>query len=425
MQMFMIDGLELSTLRPVSRTWVDDDTVTAAAVAANGAAVMWIAHAPSDGVGNFHRAYEVAGLPEDVVLSSSVCWPPKGQCLVTKGNSEVTSGAQHVIVSLSPNSIVAVQFKPRNVPVHFAAQAKTDMEETKHTAPLSVGNASQPVWRDGLFASMTTIGTLNAPAFDSVVLQAAHLPLAAWEAGFTVETLGTNVVRDPASGKIRMYYTLRWAALDEHGVPVTHTHPQPNMFMIAMAESDDGVTFTKPALPSKPFNSSLNKVNVSASNIICHDECLSSIWVTDKGPTPHKWWGAAGSGGDRLKIWNSADGIEWDVFGLVSIPDLDGMRGLDTMQVRQHSLQRPLINLPCSPFARPLSCSSDHSVDMPILAVHVLRPWVWMPCTLHPAVVRTLTWQLHRGLQDGETRVNRPGHARCQFCHQAGDRVTS
>ena len=203
---------------------------------------------------------------------------------------------------------------------------------TTNVSPYIVGDASQPVWRAGLFASMTATGTLNAPAFDSVVLQAAHLPSAPWEAGFTVETLGTNVVRDPDSGNIRMYYTLRWAALDKDGVPVTHTDPKPHMFAIAMAESSDGITFTKPALASKPFSSSLNGANVSESNIICSDQCLSAIWVTEKGPTSDRYWGAAGSKGDMMKIWSSADGIEWRAFGLVPIPSIDNGHGLDTMQ---------------------------------------------------------------------------------------------
>ena len=139
-------------------------------------------------------------------------------------------------------------------------------------------------------------------------------------------------VRDPASGKIRMYYTLRWAALDKNGVPVTHTHPEPHMFAIALAESDDGVNFTKPALPQLPYKNALNGANVSASNIIAADQRLSAVWVTDKGPTSDLYWGAVGSGHNGINIWSSVDGIVWKVHSSVPIPDLDGMRGLDTMQ---------------------------------------------------------------------------------------------
>jgi hypothetical protein len=194
--------------------------------------------------------------------------------------------------------------------------------------PLQVGNATQPVFRDNLFVahSLSAKPQLNPPAFDIVALQAEHLPLASWEKGFTVEALGTSVVRDPSSGKIRMYYVLRWAGLNAQGVPITHLHPTAGMFLKAFAESDDGIHFVKPQLQSKPFNSSLNGVNVSASNIICGDDCVNIVWVENG-----TYWGAGG-GKTSIKIWQSIDGIDWRVHGTVPVPKLDGMQGLDTMQ---------------------------------------------------------------------------------------------
>ena len=116
------------------------------------------------------------------------------------------------------------------------------------------------------------------------------------------------------------------AALDANGVPITHLHPTPHMFPIAMAESEDGIHFTKPLLQSKPFNSSFNGANVTASNIICDHACLNIVWVENG-----TYWGAAGGKTD-VKIWQSADGIDWHVRTAVAIPELDGMGGLDTMQ---------------------------------------------------------------------------------------------
>jgi hypothetical protein len=199
--------------------------------------------------------------------------------------------------------------------------------------PLYAGNATQPVFRNGLFANTSTLAfTLNPPPFDIVALPcpAAGLTEAPWEKGFTFEALGTSVVRVPSTGKLRVYYGLRWNALDSHGVPVSHTAPTPDMFVTAMAESQDGVHWDKPALPGKPFNSSLNGFDVSASNII---GCCNVVWVTDKGPLPDQFWGAADAGDAvGVKIWHSKDGIDWSTFSTVKIPDLNGMGGLDTMQ---------------------------------------------------------------------------------------------
>jgi hypothetical protein len=201
---------------------------------------------------------------------------------------------------------------------------------------LQVSNRTQTFVDDALVASMAggLTRTMNVPAFDTVVLQAALLPAAPWEVGFVVETLGTSVVKDPASGTVRMYYSLRWAAQNAEGVPVTHVHPAPHMFLFAVAESVDGVTFTKPALAGKPFVSNLTSpaINVSRSNILCMDECIDVVWISENGPSPHRYWGAAESSHPLgLKIWHSADGIEWSIRGVVPVPALRGMSGLDSM----------------------------------------------------------------------------------------------
>ena len=56
--------------------------------------------------------------------------------------------------------------------------------------PFDAGNATQAFLssNDGLLASMTSElrRTMNAPRFDTVVLQATDLPVAPWEAGIWV-----------------------------------------------------------------------------------------------------------------------------------------------------------------------------------------------------------------------------------------------
>lgn len=107
-KMFMLPGLELSHLRPLRRAKLtpapDTDTVIAGAVSRQGgAAVLWVAHAPSDGLGELHRTFEVSGLPSPHV-SSTACFPNHRDCTVT----ELETGC--VEVSLQPNAILAVTF---------------------------------------------------------------------------------------------------------------------------------------------------------------------------------------------------------------------------------------------------------------------------------------------------------------------------
>ena len=106
-KMFTLPGLHLSQLRPLRRAKLtpapDDDTVTAGAVSAGGgAAVLWVAHAPSDGAGELHRTFELTGLPSPRV-NSTACYPASG-CTVTE------LGAGRVEVSLQPNAVLAVAF---------------------------------------------------------------------------------------------------------------------------------------------------------------------------------------------------------------------------------------------------------------------------------------------------------------------------
>jgi hypothetical protein len=66
-KLFMIPGFELSQMQPVSRSSLtpvpDDDTVLAGALTAdNDAAVLWIAHAPSNGLDEFNRTLQISGL---------------------------------------------------------------------------------------------------------------------------------------------------------------------------------------------------------------------------------------------------------------------------------------------------------------------------------------------------------------------------
>ena len=118
-QMFMLPGLELSALRPVRRGKLtpapDDDTVTAGAVGAGGA-VLWVAHAPGSGKGpgpwNLQRTFEVAGLPASVTLSGTACYPDASSCTATQVMTTSEDAATTVSITLVPDSIVALTFKP-------------------------------------------------------------------------------------------------------------------------------------------------------------------------------------------------------------------------------------------------------------------------------------------------------------------------
>jgi hypothetical protein len=200
--------------------------------------------------------------------------------------------------------------------------------------PLDVDNATQPFLHnnDGLLASMTegVRRVLNAPSFDTVVLQAAHLPLAPWEAGFTVEALGTSVVTNPATGALRMYYSLRWAALNSAGVPVSHADPGPGMYLTAFADSTDGVNWSKPALDSLPFSSALSGVNASASNVLLTSiGSTATVWVEPNAPAESRWRAVA----DPVVISYSADGITWARHKSISLPTFHGMGGTDSQPI--------------------------------------------------------------------------------------------
>jgi hypothetical protein len=213
-------------------------------------------------------------------------------------------------------------------------------------------NATQPFFDDALIASgLSTNGStglrrsFNAPAFDQVVMQPALLPAAPWEVGFALEVLGTSVVRVPSpSNKLRMYYTLRWAGLNADGVPLSHLKPTQEMFVIGIAESEDGVSWVKPLLEGRPFVSPLNGANVSRSNILgTAQECTlshtSTIWVEPSSPaSSHIWWAvSAGAVHGITPISVSADGIVWRRHSQITVLAIPGVGGgLDSQPMMLH-----------------------------------------------------------------------------------------
>jgi hypothetical protein len=202
--------------------------------------------------------------------------------------------------------------------------------------PIAVGNATQLLLDDALIATLSPelVRSFHAPSFDRVVVQADHLPLAPWERGFTIEALGTSVVLFPGQqARLRMYYSLRWAALNSEGVPISHLAPSPEMYLTAIAESADGLTWTKPLLESCPFASKLNGANVSRSNVLglAHEVIgtTGTVWVEPDADLSSRWR-AVGDGKDSVAISYSADGIAWKRHAGVKIPDYRGMGGLDS-----------------------------------------------------------------------------------------------
>ena len=109
--------------------------------------------------------------------------------------------------------------------------------------PVNVGNGTQLLFDEAVIASMDGLTrTLNPPSFDRVVLQPGGHD-APWEEGFSLVELGTSIVRIPGTRRLRMYYTLRWGGMDAHGVPLSHSKALPDMYLQAIAESDDVLGF--------------------------------------------------------------------------------------------------------------------------------------------------------------------------------------
>lgn len=86
-----------SDLTLLQRTWVDDDTVQAAALSADGNLVLWVAHMPSRGRAPLSKAFSIAGARS---VKSTTCY--NGRCNVT-----VNVGTVHV--DLPANAVVAVE----------------------------------------------------------------------------------------------------------------------------------------------------------------------------------------------------------------------------------------------------------------------------------------------------------------------------
>ena len=166
--------------------------------------------------------------------------------------------------------------------------------------PVDVASAIQPLLDDTLIATMDPAleRVMHAPPFDQVVMQPAALSPAPWEEGFALEVLGTSVVRT-LSGRLRMYYTLRWGGLNAAGVPVSHVEAEPEMFVVGIAESDNGVEWTKPLL-DRPFSSKLNGANVSRSNILGLAGTLggstATVWVEPSAPASSRYRAVADGG---------------------------------------------------------------------------------------------------------------------------------
>ena len=204
-------------------------------------------------------------------------------------------------------------------------------------APIEVASAIQPLLDDTLIATMDPAleRVMHAPPFDQVVMQPAALSPAPWEEGFALEVLGTSVVRT-LSGRLRMYYTLRWGGLNAAGVPVSHVEAKPEMFLVGIAESDNGVEWTKPLL-DRPFSSKLNGANVSRSNILGLAGTVGgstyTVWVEPSAPASSRYR-AVSSGKTSVGISYSADGITWRRHAGVEIPPIEGVgAGLDSQPI--------------------------------------------------------------------------------------------
>jgi hypothetical protein len=208
------------------------------------------------------------------------------------------------------------------------------------SAVVTVGNATQLLFDDQVIASVDggLTRNMNVPKFASVVVQPGG-DEAPWEVGFSLVELGTSIVRIPGSCRLRMYYTLRWGGLDAHGVPLSHTKALADMYLTAIAESRDGVSWNKPLL-QRPFSSRYNGANVSKSNIIGESYQLSNkatpmIWVDEDAP-PSSRWRAVGwapnalhaiQGCNAVRVSYSSDGLSWRQHSVIAVPSAAGSGG--------------------------------------------------------------------------------------------------
>ena len=238
-----------------------------------------------------------------------------------------------------------------SAPLQTTLIAKTDDAVSLPPVLVISDNATQPFFDDALIASgLSTNGStglrrsFNAPVFDQIVMQPALLPAAPWEVGFALEILGTSIVRVPGpSNKLRMYYTLRWAGLNADGVPLSHLKPTAEMFVIGIAESEDGVVWAKPLLDGRPFASTLNGANVTRSNILgTAQECTlshtSTIWVEPSAPASSRWWAVSTAAvREIVPISVSADGIVWRRHSQITVPKISSVgAGLDSQPMILH-----------------------------------------------------------------------------------------
>ena len=141
-----------------------------------------------------------------------------------------------------------------------------------------------------------------------------------WEAGLDLHAFVSGVVTDPATGKLRMYYGVKRIS--------------DKWKFIAMAESDDGINWTKPELN---ITGTLY-VNDPRNNFIDQQQATgtlaaTSVFVDPNGPDEERYKMArqvvSAPPTRELVLSNSADGLHFSDVGVADQQD----QGLDSLNI--------------------------------------------------------------------------------------------
>lgn len=113
-RLFAMAKFELNTLIPVNRTWVDDDTVTAAAVGNDGQGALWVAHAPTIGTASLNRTFVLTLHQPNATVVATACYPGGCEVVVSPSRSKIAEYHSaaitelHLTVGVPAHAAVAV-----------------------------------------------------------------------------------------------------------------------------------------------------------------------------------------------------------------------------------------------------------------------------------------------------------------------------
>lgn len=142
-----------------------------------------------------------------------------------------------------------------------------------------------------------------------------------WETPFKIVYPG-SVVSDPATGQWRMYYELMKSETER---------------FVAMATSDDGVNWTKPALNITGDKYTTDHRNNFVNNTSSQWIVGPSVSIDPNAAADQRYrmsanvYNAPNNGIVTLNTYSSADGLNWHQVGTIQVADWnDGLKALDS-----------------------------------------------------------------------------------------------